>query len=566
MENSIRNDNTNFAKLLLLEFFAVSLLLLARIYKLEQTGVFDYDSAKNLIIIKEICVGNFQNLFHHASPSFYLFLAPFYKLSESFLWLEFICAILSAISIPLFGRLFQTHFKLNLLEYALLLFFVGTTTFLVVSARNLAIENLSLPIFALLLHVYTSKRIAVPVKFSNLTDFESSDSKKLKESFFKKLFNWFKHPSFNQKHHKQSLFSCKTEWRKWKLICFWSALLFTINYKIIPFFLILLFVETLKTRTFEFKKWLLLGSSILAFVGLYSFLSWILGIDSLLYLKNIYAQAFVKDMNPAKELSNFNWDIFFYFKYIRDFENPVLWLGWAGLIYFGRKEVVGFFNEIISESKKPTFSRIEILAIVAICFVCGMSILVKAPRGLLFAYPLLFCFAFVGLSKLLKNDFLKTAIFTLAIAFNLWNLERFVYKYSETNYPAVANYLESQKAKKLFTSVGLGITPFLSQEIAHENVFSIKEMEVKNPTESYFLLDDYWRIAQLGNFGKLEKISEGKWKEKSLQSPYLYLELCEFTGNSYEEAIEQWEKSEGDTYLRLIPTSLKGNFIPQIGE
>ncbi len=516
MENSLKNSNGNFGELLLLEFFTVSFLLFARIYKLDQTGVFDYDSAKNLLTIKEICVGNFQNLFHHASPTFYLFLAPFYRLSESFLWLEYVCAILSAISIPLFGRFFQKYLKLNLWEYAFLLLFVGTTTFLVVSARNLAIENLSLPIFALLLRSYISDG--------------------------------------------------KTEWGKWKLVCLWSALLFTINYKIIPFFLILFFLETLKSRTFEFKKWLFLGSSILFFVGFYVFLSWILGIDSLLYLKNIYAQAFVKDMNPAKELSNFNWDVFFYFKYIRDFENPILWLGWASLIYFGRKKITVFFNKTISRNNKINFSQVEVLIIISICFMCGMSILVKAPRGLLFAYPLLFCFSFVGLSKLLKNRFLKIAIFTLAIAYNFWNLERFIYQYSETNYPAVADYLEKQKAKKLFTSVGLGVTPFLSQEIAHKNLFSLKEMEEENPAESYLLLDDYWKIAQLGEFGALEHLSEVEWKEKSLQSPYLYLELCEFTGNSYEEAIEQWEKSRGNTYLRLVAVPLRSKLTPQIGK
>jgi hypothetical protein len=516
LENLIRNSNGNFGKTLLLEFFVVSLLLLARIYKLDQTSVFDYDSAKNLLIIKEICARDFQNLFHHASPTFYLFLAPFYKLSENFLWLEYVCAFLSAVSIPLFGRLFQKYFKLNLLEYTLLLLFVGTTTFLVVSARNLAIENVSLPIFALLLKTYISDE--------------------------------------------------KTEWRKWKIICFWSALLFTINYKIIPFFLILLFLETLKSRTFEFKKWLFLGSSIFVFVGFYSFLSWVLGIDSLLYLKNIYAQAFVKDMNPAKELSNFNWDVFFYLKYIRDFENPILWLGWAILLYFSRKEFVTLLNRTVSKNKKVVFFQTEVLGITASCFVCGMSVLVKAPRGLLFAYPLIFCLAFVGLSKLLRNDFLKVAIFILAIGYNFWNLERFVYQYSETNYPIVAKYLKEKGIKSLFTSVGLGITPFLSQEITHENLFSLKEMEEKNPTKSYLLLDDYWKIAQLGEFKKLERFSEIKWEEKSLQSPYLYLELCEFTGSSYEEAIEQWKQSEENTYLRLLSISLRRDFAPQIGK
>jgi hypothetical protein len=318
----------------------------------------------------------------------------------------------------------------------------------------------------------------------------------------------------------------------------------------------------LREKVFEIKKWLFLGVSILSLVGFYIILSWFLEIDKLLYLKNIYAQAFVKDMNPTKELSNFNWDIFFYLKYIRDFENSVLWLGWASMFYFGRKKITNFFQKAVSTNHSQFFSQSEILGVISICFLCGMSILVKAPRGLLFVYPLLFCFAFTGLNKLVRNKALKIAIFSFTISYNIWNLERFIYQYSETNYQKTVEYLEEQNAQKLYTSVGLGITPFLSQEIVHKNLFSLTELDERNPTQSYLLIDDYWRIAQLGSFEILEKQSESKWEEKSLQSPYLYLELCEFTGNSYEEAMKQWEESSENTYLRLIPLPLQSDLTP----
>lgn len=460
------------------------ILFVLRVYKLRHIGFFDYDSAKNFSILQEIAKGDWLQLFHHSSPSFYLFLTPIYFLGKDYVIIEWVCSLFNVLAIYYAVKLFTKLWKLdNITHYALLLL-VGSSTFLVVSSRYLAIESLSL------------------------------------FSFILSLYYLFK------------------ENKRYYIFCLLFAFTFSINYKTILFLPIFFIVDWLiiKHRNF-LQRAILLWGSILLIILCYSLLSSILNLDFSLYAKHLFVQIFARNPNPEIRIPLFNFDVLFYFKYIFRFENIAI--------------IIGLIILIATVFKRNNSTHQIALFFIIGSFFIGMNFLAKAPRGLLFIYPFIFALGYKEVLSLLKTKYLIYGVPILCFSYNLWLINQYIYPYAKTNYDKVEQQIKILKSKELQTSVGLGITAFTPQQLKITPVFHADSLKRKNP--SFFLRDDYYKVANIGNFQKVEGKTVGKWKEPSLCSPYLYLESCEYNHRTYKEAIESWEKANQKEYhLELI--------------
>jgi len=154
MSRSVSHSKKTQALAFWLELLAFMALLALRGWKLHESALSDYDAAKNWAILQEMCEGVFRDLFHHSSPTFYLILLPFAKLFGSFLAVEYVLIFCNTFAVWLMVRLFSQAWKLEKWQQIILFLLVGSSTFLVVSARYLSIESLSLLFFAFSLHFY----------------------------------------------------------------------------------------------------------------------------------------------------------------------------------------------------------------------------------------------------------------------------------------------------------------------------------------------------------------------------------------------------------------------------
>ena len=250
------------------------LLYFQRLYLLDQVGVHDYDAASNYLIIKEIANSNFTNLFHHLSPSFYLFQVSVYLVFQDFLSLEYFNALLNLLSF--YSLMFFFGKKLHLAKYQRLLFilFSASSSFMIYSSRCISIANLSLLFFIIFLGLYA-------------------------KSFEKKKY-WF-----------------------WAMLIF--ALNFTVNYKVLLFIPILLLIEVLqKNRKLTFKDWFLLPLCLSLAVIFYSMLAYVLDPNlALSYLGKIYSMFFKMPSGyVSPSIQNIDW--LYYLKYLFYYENILI--------------------------------------------------------------------------------------------------------------------------------------------------------------------------------------------------------------------------------------------------
>jgi hypothetical protein len=208
-------------------------------------------------------------------------------------------------------------------------------------------------------------------------------------------------------------------------------------------------------------------------------------------------------------------------------------------------------QELFQELRQPNLVRY--LAVWGYCFLAGMSLLIKAPRGLLLAYGIFYVLAFLSMRRLLPGKALGVVIL-VAISFNLYRIQREVYAYAPTNYPQVTKWLQAQQANKLLSTVGQGLAPFAAPMpvtvVTHENQLPA----LRQQGYRYVLLDSYWRVAGVQQFNKLrQEIAVAAWPEPQLTAPLLFLEHSEYTGLSYHETLARQQAAARDTFqLRAI--------------
>jgi hypothetical protein len=248
--------------------------------------------------------------------------------------------------------------------------------------------------------------------------------------------------------------------------------------------------------------------------------------------------------NLAGHTGIFHFDLFYYVYFLRDFESPLVLLTLlAGPVLWRR--------ELFRELRQPNLVRY--LAVWGYCFITGMSLLIKAPRGLLLAYGVFYALTFLTMRRLVPSKALA-AVLLLAIGFNLYRIQREVYAYAPTNYSQVAAWLQTQKADKLLTTAGQGVVPFVAP-LPVEVITDEKQLpNLRRQGYRYVLLDAYWRVAGIQRFSQLQQEpAVAAWPEPQLTAPLLFLEHSEYTGLTYHQTLACQQAAARDSFqLRVI--------------
>ncbi|UOQ65275.1 hypothetical protein [Hymenobacter volaticus] len=193
-----------------------------------------------------------------------------------------------------------------------------------------------------------------------------------------------------------------------------------------------------------------------------------------------------------------------------------------------------------------------------------MSLLLKAPRGLLLVYPLFYILTFLLLRRLIQDMRLTTSATTGILAcvvlagtiFNLFRIQREIYAYMQTHYGTVARLLHARTPGpvRVVSTLGLGLRPFLATTDTVVVVTNEKELPLWRKKQfDYVLLDSYWRVTNSPNFDSLRhQPALVTLSEPLLTSPLLFLEHSEYTGLGYEQTLALQRAARQDSVqLRL---------------
>ncbi len=463
--------------LLLTGFF----LLGVRIYGLDVAPLADYDAVKNYMLAQQLAGFHFSELFYHASPTLNMLNGILFFLTNSYVLLEYVHAAFNVIAILLLGDYVSKKLNWSRLELFSFLFLAGTSLTMVNTSRYLAMESLSLLFFVCFLRAYLE--------------------------------------TFGQANKKLILPGLLL------------GLLFTVNYKAFLILPVIFLVECLAYKKDFFQRCSLgLVAFILPFLG-YVVLSFLISFVPFQYPAVLYSIMFVPDDHPYRDLTFFNTDVLYYIKYFFWYENPAL--------------IVVLLVFPLLYLKKRVFFRKEdqfelILGIIVYAFIFGMSLIQKAPRGLLFIYPLLYVFLILLIKHFTGHrKYVMISITFVVFACHLFSIQKNIYAYAHTSYPALADYVKKHHIKAMASYVGMGAYPFVENEIKEfkvlhqeEELASLRAMGI-----SYLLVDDYYRLAcmELTIPEEYELVFEAK--EQSLLSPLLALEFSEYSGLRFEESL-----------------------------
>ncbi|GAA3999480.1 hypothetical protein GCM10022408_08060 [Hymenobacter fastidiosus] len=496
--SAAKNDNQTreTAFWLLLALLAVAGL---RLYGLADAALPDYDSVRNWQIVQEVAQGNLRNLFHHGSPGFSLLYAPVAWFTTNFRIFQYLNALLATGAVGWLAAFVGREARLRPAETALLALLVGSSIFLTFSGRDFTMGSPSLGLFAGLLQAY---------------------------------YHRLRHPS------RPALLRT----------ALWLMLGLCVNYKFLLTVPILVVFELLQRDGLFWQRgsWWRAAGLVAAPYVLLSAVGMVAGLPWYRWVGVYYNIVFPGAANASGRVGSVQTDLFYYLQYLRDFESPLVLLALvAGPVLWRR--------ELFSELRR--INLVRYLAVWAYCYLAGMSLLIKAPRGLLLAYGLFYALAFLSLRRVLPVRALA-AVVLLAIGFNLYRIQREIYAYTPSRYPQVAAWLQAHGARRVASTVGHGLAPFALgldslQGITNENQLPA----LRRRGYQYVLLDAYWRVAGVPQFDSLaRRPALAAWPEPLLTSPLLFLEHSEYTGLSYHETLARQQAARLDSVqLRLLP-------------
>ncbi|QJX45780.1 hypothetical protein HMJ29_02055 [Hymenobacter taeanensis] len=485
-----------YANLNLWWLLALAVLAALRLYGLREAALPDYDSVRNWQIVQEVAYGKLSHVFHHGSPGFYLLYAPLAWVTSKYQVYQYVNALLAVAALGMLIRFVGHQAHLSGPQQALLTLFAGTSVLLTFSGRDFTMSSGSLFCFAGLL-----------------------------EAYWRRL----------QQPGRQTLL--------WATA--WLMVGLCINYKFILTLPILAVLELWQNDELLWHRgnlvrvvallaapYLVLGA-----VGVAAGLRWYL------WPAFYYKVAFPDAANAAGRSNTLRFDGLYYFRYLWDFESPLLGVGIGLLVLKMRKKW---------PSRRGQLPVAFYLLMWAACLLAGMTLLIKAPRGLLWAYPLFYVLAFLGLRQWLANRVLLLVALA-AIVFNCYRLQREIYAYTPTRYPQVAAWLQAHEGGKVASTVSLGLAPFQPDSvlaITDEHTLAA----LRHRGYRYVLLDSYWRVTGVAHFDSLRQQQPvAAWPEPLLTSPLLFLEHSEYTGLGYAETLARQHVAKQDTLqLRLL--------------
>jgi hypothetical protein len=474
------------------------LLLVAavRLWRLPEAGPPDYDSAHNWQIVQELAQGNFTHLFHHGSPGFFLLYAPVALFTRDFWVFQTINALFGVVGVGLFVQWVSRKARLTGPETLALALLGGTTLLLTFSGRDFTMSSLNLVVFAALLR-----------------------------SHFARLHR----PSPAALVH----------------VAGWLALGLSIDYKFLFTVPILLVLELwqgdgLWRQPATWRRVLLVLAVPYLVLGT---LGVLLGLPWYRWLAFYVRVVFPAEANPAGRQATLHPDLLYYVRYLLSYESPVLLggLGATGWLVWRRWRTGDY-------GRGQALPLLPYLLVWAACLLAGMSLLLKAPRGLLFTYLPLAALAVLSARHRLPNWALL-GVAAAAVALNLFRIQRHIYAHLPTRYPHVAAWLRAHDATAIASTVGMGLAPYLLENQTLKVVTNEKQLaHLRQQGYQYVLLDGYWRVAGVHRFDSLRRqVPVAAWEAPQLQEPLLFLEHSEYTGLGYSETLAASQAAALDT-------------------
>lgn len=253
--------------------------------------------------------------------------------------------------------------------------------------------------------------------------------------------------------------------------------------------------------------------------------------------------------NPAGRQLVLSTDFFFYFRYLWAFESPLLLPGLVVGVGLG-------WRVWWVQRPGPTGRPLPLLLYLGIwagSWLVGMALLQKAPRGLTYAYLPLAALVVLSMSYLPGRwRGLGATVLLAALALNGYRLWQHLYRYPPSHYPAVAAWLRVHGSRRMVSTVGLGLAPYLSENEQFLSIMNERDLgALRRQGYDYVVLDAYWQVAHVAQFDSLRRQRPlAAWPEARLTEPLLFLEHSEFTGLSYGQTLE-WQRKAAQDSLQL---------------
>lgn len=479
-------------------WLGAGLLLVAglRLWRLPQAALPDYDSVRNWQIVQEVARFDLSHLFHHGSPAFYLLYAPVVALTTDYRVFLVLNALVAVAALGLFADWVSRVARLPGPETALLTLVAGSSVFLTFSGRDFTMSSLSLLLLVLLLRAHW-QRLHAPTSGALL--------------------------------------------RTAAVL----ALGLSVNYKFLLTVPILAVLELQQADGLAWRGgnwWRVLLLLAAPFVGL-GLLAWLVsGVPLYRWPAVYYVIMFPAAANAAGRRGTLQVDFTYYLRYLTDFEAALLPALGSALVLFG----AGLRRRPLPEG--------TYLLVWAACTLAGMSLLIKAPRGLLFGFLPLYALLVLVLQRVARPP--RLLVLLLVLSYHGWQVQRHIYAGLPTRYPQVARWLRQHQAGPVATTVGPALLPLAAP-------LGLRVEVAKTPAElavlrrrgyRYVLLDDYYRVAGVAGFDSLRRLpAVASWPEPRLTSALLYLEHSEFTGLGYAATLQRQRQAAQDTVqLRLL--------------
>lgn len=479
-------------------WLGAALLLVAglRLWRLPEAALPDYDSVRNWQIVQEVARLDLTHLFHHGSPLFYLLYAPVAALSTDYRVFLVLNALLAVAALGLFADWVARAARLPGPETALLTLLAGSSAFLTFSGRDFTMSSMSLLVLALLLRTHW-QRLQQPSRAAVLR------------------------------------------------LAAVLALGLSVNYKFLLTMPILLVLELHRADGLLWHQgnwWRVLLVLAAPFVVLGG-LGWLAaGVPMYRWPAVFVVVMFPGGANAAGRHGTMQVDFAYYLRFLADFEVPLLPALAAALVWFG------------GGLRRRPLPLTSYLLVWAALTLAGMSLLVKAPRGLLLGYLPLYALLVLLLTRWARPVALLGLL--VALGYNLWQVQRQVYAYLPTRYPQVADWLRQHRISQVATTVGPALLPVAEPlGIRAEVAKTAAELAAwRRQGYRYVLLDDYYRVAGVPGFDSLRRLpAVAAWPEPLLASPLLYLEHSEFTGQGYQATLRRQQQAAHDSVqLRLV--------------
>lgn len=449
-------------------------------------------------MVLELVEGRFENFHNHASPFFHAFNAVFTSLFGFKVWVvNGLSMFLNILGLGIFSLYFQQIFKWR---PAYTLSFWGClsiTFFQWYASYCLAVEHLAV-LFAALA----------------LLCFEKYSLRKQQNHLW--LVGVCLSLSFN------------ASYRSLLLVAFlWLYLVLSVSLK------------KLNIQDFIQATWIWAVCISLSIV-FWSLLGWCFGAKWYGYIANLYG---IFALRQAAETASFlHTDTLFYLQYAFNFEFCLL-LSLPLLLIQSVWRCVPFY-----------------LLFLTISYLVVALILPKAPRALCVVFPILYAFVWAAFILWLEKTtwiakpLIMTAVIVCFSLYSFWTVQKKLLNYQDTKaYKLIVNELEkhaTQPQTVLTSSFSLNILPLLSKKIRLEVCTSDSAWQVAE--SDFFLRDDYVHFLNKSRFSDAERKLLLSLPCKHLCTPILFLEHCEYTGQTYNEAMQaQKQLEKTGAYLQL---------------